>query len=216
VVVLAVMLYAIARHRAGVHAAVHSHGTRGSRRFLLGGVAAVALIVDGTLFASTELDLARHFWNYDAAEANPGVVRVEVNAHQWSWAVRYPGPDGKFNTTDDIVLTDEMKVPTGVPVIVQLASTDVIHSFYLPNMRVKQDAVPGSVSRLLFEARVPGEYDIGCAQHCGPNHYKMRGVLTVLTPEAWEQWRKTATAEAARAYDPDDAEARWGWDWRRF
>ena len=55
----------------------------------------------------------------------------------------------------------------GVPVVVQLAATDVIHSMYLPNFRVKQDAVPGTVTWLTFHPKVPGEYEIACAQHCG-------------------------------------------------
>lgn len=216
VAVLAAFLYAIARHRGESRVAEFSHGSRSSVRLLVGSVAAIAVVIDGSLLTATELDLSRHFWNYDAAEANPRAVRIEVNAHQWSWAVRYPGPDGRFNTPDDVVGIDGVHVPVGAPVILQLASTDVIHSFYLPNFRVKQDAVPGSVTRLLFEARVPGEYEIGCAQHCGPNHYKMRGVLTAHTPEDYQRWLETAQADARRAYDPEDAEARWGWEWRRF
>lgn len=214
--VLAVFLYAIARHRGQARAAEFSHGSRGSVRLLVGAVTAIALVIDGSLLTATELDLGRHFWNYDAAEADPGAVRIEVSAHQWSWAVRYPGPDGRFATPDDVVALDEVHVPVGVPVILQLTSTDVIHSFSLPNFRVKQDAVPGSVTRLLFEARLPGEYEIGCAQHCGPNHYKMRGVLTAHAPEDYQRWLTTAQADAGRAHDPQDAEARWGWEWRRF
>jgi cytochrome c oxidase subunit 2 len=183
---------------------------------VVGSLAAIALVVDGSLFTLTELDLHRHFWNFDGVDADPRVVRIEVSAHQWSWAVRYPGPDGRFGTADDIVATDEIRVPVGTPVLMQLTSTDVIHSLYLPNFRVKQDAVPGNVGRLTFEAKATGEYEIGCAQHCGPNHYKMRGVLTVLSPEAYRDWLQTAAADAARAYDPDDAEAHWGWEWRRF
>ncbi len=214
-VMLAVLLWALLKHR-GARPATFSHGTRGSTRVVLGSVAAIAVIVDGNLFTRTELDLHRHFWNFDAVDADPNVVRIEVNAHQWSWAARYPGPDGRFGTPDDIVTTDDVRVPVGAPVLVEVTSTDVIHSFYLPNFRVKQDAVPGNVGRLTFQARVPGEYEIACAQHCGPNHYKMRGILTVLPPEAWRDWLRTASADAARAYDPDDADAHWGWEWRRF
>jgi cytochrome c oxidase subunit 2 len=183
---------------------------------LFGAVGVLAVVIDGTLFTRTELDLHRFLWNFDAAEASPKVLRVEVNAHQWSWDVRYAGPDGKFGTPDDVVATDELRIPVGSPVVVQLTAADVIHSFYLPHFRVKQDAVPGSVGRLLFEAKVPGEYEIGCAQHCGANHYKMRGVLTVLPRGDWERWMATAAADAARAWDPDDAEGHWGWPWRRF
>jgi cytochrome c oxidase subunit 2 len=102
----------------------------------------------------------------------------------------------------------------GRPVILQLASVDVIHSMYLPNFRVKQDAVPGMVTRLTFRAKDAGEFEIACAQHCGPNHYKMRGVLTVLPEEGYRDWLAATEADARRAYDPEDVEARWGWEWR--
>jgi cytochrome c oxidase subunit 2 len=74
--------------------------------------------------------------------------------------------------------------------------------------------VPGTITRLTFRAAATGEYEIACAQHCGPNHYKMRGILTVLPPERYREWLREAEADARRAYDPDDAEARWGWEWR--
>jgi cytochrome c oxidase subunit II len=214
--VLALLLFALVKHRGPAHPAAYSHGTRRSKQAVAGSILFIALAVDGSLFTLTELDLRRHFWNFEGAEADPEVVRIEVNAHQWSWAARYPGPDGRFGTPDDVVTTDDIRVPVGAPVVMQLTSTDVIHSLYLPNFRVKQDAVPGNVGRLTFRARVPGEYEIACAQHCGPSHYKMRGVLSVLAPQAYREWLEEASADAVRAYDPDDAEARWGWEWRRF
>jgi cytochrome c oxidase subunit II len=215
VVVLAVLLWALARHR-GATPARFTHGTRASRWVVIGTVGAIGLVVDGYLFTTTVFDLRRHFWNFDGVEDDPSTVRIQVNAHQWSWAARYAGPDGRFATPDDIVTTDDIRVPLGAPVLVQLTSTDVIHSFYLPNFRTKQDAVPGNVGRLKFRARLAGQYEIACAQHCGPNHYKMRGVLTVLPPDDWRRWWETAAADAARAYDPEDREAQWGWAWRRF
>jgi cytochrome c oxidase subunit 2 len=84
----------------------------------------------------------------------------------------------------------------------------------LPHFRVKRDAVPGMVNKLTFRAKTAGEFEIACAQHCGPNHYKMRGLLTVLPPDRYEEWLAAAEADARRAYDPEDAEAHWGWDWR--
>jgi cytochrome c oxidase subunit 2 len=127
---------------------------------------------------------------------------------------RYAGPDGQFGTADDIVTTNDIRVPVGQPVLIQLASTDVIHSLYLPNLRVKRDAVPGMVNGLWFQAEQVGEFEIACAQHCGPNHYKMRGVLTVLSREGYQQWLRTSSAVAARGFDPEDREAQWGWPWR--
>ena len=127
-----------------------------------------------------EVHASESIFDFAGAEAKPGAVRIEINAHQWAWDARYAGPDGKFNTADDIVILNDIGVPVGAPVIFQLASTDVIHSFYVPNLRMKLDAVPGTVNRMWFQAKETGEFEIVCAQHCGTNHYKMRGTLTVL------------------------------------
>ena len=213
VIVAAALIWSFVHHRRD-RPALYSHGTGRSIAVVVGSVALILLGVDGYLFAHTLRDMHEHFWNFRRAESTEGAVRVQVNAHQWSWDIRYPGADGKFGTPDDIVATDELRIPTGVPIIVQLASTDVIHSMYLPNFRVKQDAVPGTITRLTFQAKVPGEYEIACAQHCGPNHYKMRGVLTVLAPDAFRAWLAAAGEDARRAYDPEDKEAQWAWDWR--
>jgi cytochrome c oxidase subunit II len=213
VVVAAALIWSFVKHRRGP--ALYSHGTRGSIGLVVGSVALVLFGVDGNLFFHTLSDMHEYFWNFQRAEAAEGAVLIEVNAHQWSWDARYPGADGKFGTADDVVTVDDIRVPVGVPVVLQLASNDVIHSMYLPNLRVKQDAVPGTITRLTFQAKVPGEYEIACAQHCGANHYKMRAVLTVLAPDAFREWLAAAGADARRAYDSEDKEAHWGWEWRR-
>ena len=209
----ATLLFALIRHRRA-HPAHYQPGRKGSIGLVLGFVGLILVAVDGPLFVHTLFDMRRVFWNFAAAEERPDVVRLEVQARQWAWQGRYPGPDGKFNTPDDAVTLNDLRVPLGAPVVVQLASVDVVHSFSLPNFRVKRDVVPGDITRLMFQARTPGEYEIACAQHCGQNHYKMRGILTVLPEERYREWLRTAEADARRAYDPDDAEARWGWDWR--
>jgi cytochrome c oxidase subunit 2 len=213
VLVAGVLLYALVRHRRA-HRAAYEPGSRRSIGVVVGFVGFLLVAVDGTLFVHTLLDMEHVFWNFARAESTPGAMRVEVQAHQWAWQVRYAGPDGKFGTADDVVTLNDLRVPLGAPVVIQLAAVDVIHSMYLPNLRVKQDAVPGQVNRLTFRPSAEGEFEIACAQHCGPNHYKMRGVLTVLSPERWRAWMDGAEADARRAYDPDDAEAHWGWDWR--
>jgi len=215
VVVLAAMVWSFARHGRS-HQAEYTHGSRASAGFLLGAIGFIAVTVDGNLFYRTLVDMNEVFWNFAALEKDPAAVRIEVNAHQWAWLARYPGPDGKFGTEDDVVTLNDIRVPVGVPVVIQLASTDVIHSLYLPNFRVKRDAVPGMVNWITFRARETGEYEIGCAQHCGPNHYKMRGVLTVLSPEGYREWIETMARDARRAHDPDDREAHWAWDWRSY
>jgi cytochrome c oxidase subunit 2 len=177
-------------------------------------VAVVILAADDVVswFESNRL-LDNYFWNFTGAEANPKAVRIEVNAHQWAWNARYAGPDGKFNTQDDIITLNDVRVPNDAPVIVELTSVDVIHSLWLPNMRAKQDAVPGMVNRMIFYPKVVGEYDIGCAQHCGVNHYKMKGLLTVLSRHDYDMWAMEASQNTARLWDPDDTIAHWGWDW---
>ncbi|MDX2022133.1 MAG: cytochrome C oxidase subunit II [Deltaproteobacteria bacterium] len=198
------------------HKAEYDHGS--AKKQIIKAVLLSLLIfgvVDGNLFFSGMADLNDAFWAFDKAEAAPNAVRVQVNAHQWAWDIRHPGADGKFNTADDIVTFNELHVPTGAPVILQLASTDVIHSFSLPNFRTKQDAIPGNVTRLWFQGTEAGEFEIACAQHCGVNHYKMRGVLVVQTPQDYQAWMEEASKLASRAYDPEDKSAHWGWDWDR-
>jgi cytochrome c oxidase subunit II len=213
VIVGAFLLVSFVRHRRG-RVAEYRPGNKASVALVLGFVGLVVLAVDGTLFVSTLADMNRVFWNFAAAEARPEAVRIEVQAHQWSWQARYPGPDGRFNTPDDVTTLNDIRVPVGAPIVMQLASVDVIHSLALPNFRVKQDAVPGTITKMTFQGRTPGEYEIACAQHCGPNHYKMRGILTVLEPERYQEWLRAAEGDARRAYDPEDADVRWGWEWR--
>lgn len=213
VAVCAVLLWALIRHGRR-HRASYDHGSRASIGVIVGTVAVIAVVVDGYLFVHSLFDMEGIFWNFAAAEERDDVVRVEVQAHQWAWAARYAGQDGRFNTEDDVVTLNDVRVPVGATVLVQLASVDVIHSFNLPNFRVKRDAVPGEITRLVFRTREPGEFVISCAQHCGANHYKMRGVLTVLTPDRYREWLATEGAFARARFDPDDAEARWGWEWR--
>jgi cytochrome c oxidase subunit 2 len=187
----------------------------------LGLSALIFFVVDGNLYVNTMLDLNNSFWNFQVPAKDPRTVRVEVNAHQWAWDFRYAGPDGKFNTADDVVLWNELVVPKDRPVYLQLASTDVIHSFYLPNFRIKQDAMPGMVNHLWFKSKETGEFDIGCAQHCGTHHYKMKGHLTVLEDADYERWLATAYDNGKRQFDPADDDAtialgtaHWGWDWK--
>jgi cytochrome c oxidase subunit 2 len=172
-------------------------------------------VVDGNLLLNGLRDVNDVFWNVARAEADPRALRIQVNAHQWAWDIRYAGPDGQFNTADDVVTLNDMRVPIGVPVVIQLAATDVIHSFALPNFRIKQDAVPGVINSLWFQAKEEGRFDIACAQHCGVHHYKMRGQLTVLSPEAFRSWAAQASALSRRGYDPEDTSAHWGWPWNR-
>jgi len=208
------MGYACFRHNR-MHQAVYDHGnSKHSVTIALCLSAFIFVVVDGNLFFNTISDLNHEFWNFEKVAANPKTVRLEINAHQWSWDARYAGADKKFNTDDDVVTWNDIKIPVNTPIYVQLTSTDVIHSFYLPNFRVKMDAVPGQLNRMWFEAKETGEFEIGCAQHCGTHHYKMKALLTVLSPEAYKAWENEASINGKRAYDPEDTAGHWGWEWK--
>src|SRR5262249_26262384 len=147
------MLYATYKHNEK-HEAEYDHGSsKHSVTVALTISAIIFVIVDGNLFVNSSIDLSKAFWNHADAETLSPAVRLEVNAHQWAWDPRYAGPDGKFGTSDDVVTLNDIRVPVDTPVLVQLASTDVIHSFYLPNFRVKQDAMPGMINRLWFKPK---------------------------------------------------------------
>ena len=83
-------------------------------------------------------------------------------------------------------------------------------------MRIKTDAVPGTVSPLWFQAVETGEFDIACAEHCGAFHYKMKGKLTVLSEDDYEAWVNEMSHQSKLAYNPDDADAHWGWPWKEL
>jgi cytochrome c oxidase subunit 2 len=156
---------------------------------------------------------------------------VHVTAEQFAWNVRYAGPDGVFGKTDiklvdlqdnplgvdrsdpaakdDVVTLNQMYLPVNKPIIVKLRSKDVIHSFGVPEFRVKQDAIPGLTIPIWFIPTVTTEemrakkgnnefqYEIACAQLCGLGHARMRGFVTVQTAEAFEKWMAEKVAELA-------------------
>ncbi|MGH7378929.1 MAG: cytochrome c oxidase subunit II [Candidatus Methylomirabilales bacterium] len=115
---------------------------------------------------------------------------VQVTAKQFNWEILYPGPDGTFGTADDLQKENELHVPVNKVVRVVLKSKDVIHSFFVPNLRFKQDAVPGREITAWFEATKPGRYETPCAELCGFGHSGMKGWLIVHPPDEYEQWVK--------------------------
>lgn len=104
---------------------------------------------------------------------------AQVTGRQFQWVVRYPGDDGAIGTTDDLVVTNDLHLIKGQPAVIQLRSDDVLHSFYLPQMRVKQDAVPGLTIPVWFDADKSGLYELVCAELCGWGHYTMRATVVV-------------------------------------
>jgi cytochrome c oxidase subunit 2 len=212
------MAWACVKHNRK-HEAEYDHGSsKRSVTIALCLSAFIFAVVDGNLFFNTVIGLDNVFWNFEIPKSNPETVRIQINGHQWAWDARYAGTDKQFGTEDDIVTWNDLKIPAGVPVYLQLGSTDVIHSFYLPNFRVKMDAVPGQLNRTWFHSKpdARGSYDIGCAQHCGTHHYKMKGMLTVLSPDDYKAWEGEASINAKRAFDPDDKTAHWAWEWKEI
>jgi cytochrome c oxidase subunit II len=154
---------------------------------------------------------------FDPAEA--GAVQVEVTGMQFAWYFRYPGPDGKYGRTkpelvdasaggeaavgldsadpaskDDIV-AGTMYLPVNREVDLTLRAQDVIHSFFVPSMRFKQDAVPGLMIHVHFTPDKTGDYEIACAELCGLGHYKMHGILKVVSQNEFDAWTAQRLAE---------------------
>jgi cytochrome c oxidase subunit 2 len=151
--------------------------------------------------------------------AEPGALQVEVTGMQFAWYFRYAGADGKFGATKpelidpsaggesaigldtsdpaskDDVVSGTMYAPVNREVEVILRAHDVIHSFFVPAMRFKQDAVPGLAIHMHFTPITTGDYEIVCAELCGLGHYKMHGMLKVVSQEEFDKWLTAREAE---------------------
>lgn len=143
---------------------------------------------------------------------------VEVVGQQWLWTFRLPGADGKLGAADnhlvdfdnimgvspsdpagqdDLVIEGDLVLPVNRPVRFLLRSVDVLHDFYVPEFRAKMDMVPGSVTYFWVTPTATGTYEILCAELCGVGHSYMRGAVTVVTPEEYEEWLASQTTFAA-------------------
>jgi cytochrome c oxidase subunit 2 len=219
------------RHPVANYAAVKSHASS----YLEGGVA----VVEGILLVGFAIPM----WaaRVDAIPPESEALVVHVTAEQFAWNVRYAGPDGAFGRTDiklidlqsnplgldrsdpaakdDVTTLNQLYLPANKPIIVKLRSKDVIHSFGVPEFRVKQDAVPGLTIPIWFVADVTTadmrtrtgdpefQYEIACAQLCGLGHYRMRGFVTVLNTEEFQQWMD---AEQTKLKEQGESDAIWG------
>jgi cytochrome c oxidase subunit 2 len=144
-------------------------------------------------------------WGVDRIEGNADDMdpTIEVTARQWEWRLRYPGKDGKLGTPDDLFTVNEMHVPVveteqDLGEVVSLKSADILHSFFLPELRVKQDAVPGMNIPVWFKPVKIGEYDLVCAEHCGARHYAMKGKLIVESKADYARWLEKLATEQFR------------------
>jgi cytochrome c oxidase subunit 2 len=115
-------------------------------------------------------------------------IEFGLLAKQFEWNVTYAGADGRLGTGDEFEVRNQLHIPVNRPVVLRMGAEDVIHSFFVPQFRVKQDAMPGQVINVWFEATIPGEYEIACAELCGLGHYRMRGMVTVHTEEDYQAW----------------------------
>ena len=139
-----------------------------------------------------------------------GALQLEVTGQQFAWNFRYAGPDGKFGGTKpelvsastgnplgldprdpaskDDVVSPVAYVPVGQEVELLIKTQDVTHSFYVRELRLKQDAVPGMTIHMHFNATVPGEYELACAELCGLGHYRMRSFVSVVSRDEFDKW----------------------------
>lgn len=130
-----------------------------------------------------------------ASRAPRAPLHARVLAGQFEWRFTYPGADGQLDTPDDLEEVNVLHAVKDQDVVLRLESRDVIHSFFVPQLRLKQDAVPGMTQKVWFRARAAGEYDIACAELCGWGHYKMRGRLVVHGSQfEYEAWFRDAQA----------------------
>jgi cytochrome c oxidase subunit II len=206
-------VYVLFRFRRGAHPTADYRGVRGAWSSWVEGGVLVAEIVLLAFFSIP-------FWTRQVDAAPPPeneATVVRVVAEQFAWNVHYPGADGVFGRTDirlvspdnplgldrdeatgkdDVVVNGRLNLPVGKPVIVFLSSKDVIHSFGLPQMRVKQDAIPGIVQPVWFTPTKTGQWDIACSQLCGLGHYRMKGIYQIQTAEEYSVWLKEEASYA--------------------
>jgi cytochrome c oxidase subunit 2 len=194
----------LVRFRRGRNPRASYQGARG--RF--------ASVIEGGVLAAEIALLAFFsipFWstNVDAEPPHHDTVEVRVVAEQFSWNFHYPGADGRFGRTsitlvdpdnplgldrrdaaakDDITTINQLHLPVGRTAIIHLSSKDVIHSLGIPEMRVKQDAIPGVVQPVWFTPTMTGRWEIACSQLCGLAHYRMKAFYTIHTAEQYQTW----------------------------
>jgi cytochrome c oxidase subunit 2 len=197
-------LFVLFRFRRGANPKASYSGAKG--KFAKGTEVAVGIIEVGLLIFYAIPAWATRVRDFPK-ETEAVVVRVV--GEQFAWNVQYPGADGKFGRTDiklvsadnplgldrndqdakdDITTINQLNLPVDRPVLVHLMSKDVIHSFGLYEMRVKQDAVPGLSIPVWFIPNRVGEYEIACSQLCGLGHFRMRGFVTIQSADDYSKW----------------------------
>ena len=196
--------YAIVKFRNDGRRAGYSHG---NNKLEAVWTSATALLFLGLVVMGTRIWAGVHF-----DEAPPDSIVVEVIAKQFSWNFRYAGPDGKFGHTDlkfvndangnplgidekdpagkDDIVSATLKVPVGKHIKLMMRSRDVIHNLFVPELRMKQDIVPGMEIPLHFQADKIGLYEVPCSELCGLGHFQMHTTMQVMSESDFEQWKQ--------------------------
>jgi cytochrome c oxidase subunit II len=181
VAVMVTMLVFLFRYRAREgRRAVHTHGNTT--------LEVVWTVIPAAIFLWLGI-VSKAQWEKIRVTMPPTDTEIRITAKQFNWEILYPGPDGQFGTNDDKQVDNEIHIPVGQPIRVILTSKDVIHSLFLPNLRFKQDAVPGRDIQTWFQANKPGRYEVPCAELCGFGHSGMKGWLYALSAEDYRRWQ---------------------------
>lgn len=145
-------------------------------------------VIPAFAFMADDFYLAAKTWDAWRVYREVPADRLEVKleAAMWRWDFTYP---------NGVTSTNELRVPAGKPVLLRMTSLDVVHSYYLPDFRVKEDSMPGRVTYLWFYPRKPGEHLATCAEFCGMMHSKMIGKVIVLPPEQFAAWYEGEAAK---------------------
>ena len=125
-------------------------------------------------------------------EQHPPANAMEISAigKQWMWKFQHPGGQGEIN---------DLHVPTGQPILIRMISQDVIHSLYIPALRIQMETLPGRYTQLWFTADRPGTYRLYCSEYCGTDHSAMDGLLTVMTPSDYAAWLAQSSSDISLA-----------------
>ncbi len=213
IVVIGLMLFAVIRYRYRPdRKALYLHGNFKFETTML--VLVTVFTLGGEFFVLGEI--SEGVWDKIKYQAPEDAMEIEVLAEQFAWNIRYPGDDGQFGETDnelvdeenpfgideedpaaedDVVTRGLIHVPVNVPVKVKLRSKDVIHSFFIPVLRIKQDALPGETIDVWFQAKETGEYHLVCAELCGLGHTTMKAGFVVEPLEEFQSWLEEKSEE---------------------
>ena len=160
------------------------------RRWLVGGGLVLPMLAAATLLAHSALVPSTA--SVDAGDAGAAPMRIQVSGRQWWWELRYTGPDGR-----PFASANELHLPRGRPVVLELTSADVLHAFRIPGVTARVDMVPGRVARIVVNAARTGVFRGQCMAFCGTQHTRMALLLVVQDEETFEAWRASQAAPAA-------------------